>query len=495
MVNALQGMTYIQQQGELGRQRGQERFVNRLAPQILAGDPAAFQQAAAVDPAAAQTLQSAGDGQLRRMRGFVQFIDNARSTGDPAKISAALRAAGPYLAPMLGDRPPPTEWTPDMDAGWETLKARIAGADAGTAGNTVQSQKVGADGFIYNTMRDGTIVNTGVQADRQMWFRDHPGMAPELVGKDGVVRPVGQGAAPAGMPAAPGSAAAPLPQGGSQAYVDDALALANQMIAAGIPAEQVDAFVRARMNPDPAAAAAAPMVAPVAQARPSEAQTAAATEAARLGVQMQYAPAQAALETQAAVDRAARLAPIETAAAVERQQAEAGVAAQTEQAKKQREQSTVFAQYQAAISGLRQGLANATTGPIAGRLPALTADAQIAEGSVAALAPVLKQLFRAAGEGTFTDRDQALLLEMVPTRTDLPAAREAKLQNIDNIVRAKLGQGGMYGAAPPDGPPTGNQFQNTSRVVDGPAAAPVRRARNPQTGQVLVLRNGQWVPE
>ena len=28
-----------------------------------------------------------------------------------------------------------------------------------------------------------------------------------------------------------------------------------------------------------------------------------------------------------------------------------------------------------------------------------------------------------------------------------------------------------------------------------PPAAPVRRARNPQTGEVLVLRNGRWEAE
>lgn len=156
---------------------------------------------------------------------------------------------------------------------------------------------------------------------------------------------------------------------------------------------------------------------------------------------MAYLPQRQAIETQGAIERTRGT-----------EQAKAEIERGAEQQKRQREQGQVFAQYQAAISGLRSGLANSATGPLAGRLPAITANQQIAEGSVAALAPVLKQLFRAAGEGTFTDRDQALLLEMVPTRTDLPAAREAKLQNIDNIVRAKLGQGGIYGAAPADAP-------------------------------------------
>lgn len=95
--------------------------------------------------------------------------------------------------------------------------------------------------------------------------------------------------------------------------------------------------------------------------------------------------------------------------------------------------------YVAARNGLLTGLSGSETGPVAGRLPAVTSGAQTAEGGVSAMAPVLKQIFRVAGEGTFTDKDQQLLLEMVPTRKDTPAAREAKIRNIDNIISAKLG--------------------------------------------------------
>lgn len=96
-------------------------------------------------------------------------------------------------------------------------------------------------------------------------------------------------------------------------------------------------------------------------------------------------------------------------------------------------------QYVAARDGLLNGLGRASTGPVVGMLPAMSTDAQIAEGGVAAMAPVLKQLFRAAGEGTFTDKDQELLLAMVPTRKDSPEARAEKMANIDRIVAAKLG--------------------------------------------------------
>ena len=98
-------------------------------------------------------------------------------------------------------------------------------------------------------------------------------------------------------------------------------------------------------------------------------------------------------------------------------------------------------QWVEARKGLEAGLGRTETGPLVGRIPAFTTDQQIAEGSVAATAPILKQIFRIAGEGTFTDKDQELLMRMVPTRTDTEEARKAKIENIDRIVRAKLGGG------------------------------------------------------
>lgn len=95
--------------------------------------------------------------------------------------------------------------------------------------------------------------------------------------------------------------------------------------------------------------------------------------------------------------------------------------------------------FQKAIGNVEAAFKNTETGPIIGRLPAYTAEQQIAEGAVAATAPILKQMFRAAGEGVFTDRDQALLLDMAPQRSDRPEAATAKIQAIKDIVAAKLG--------------------------------------------------------
>lgn len=101
--------------------------------------------------------------------------------------------------------------------------------------------------------------------------------------------------------------------------------------------------------------------------------------------------------------------------------------------------SRVYGTYQTAMRAVSDALSHTTTGPIAGRMPAFSAEQQIAEGAVAAIAPILKQLFRAAGEGVFTDRDQQLLLDMVPTRTDRQQAKDAKITNINAIVASKLG--------------------------------------------------------
>ena len=96
--------------------------------------------------------------------------------------------------------------------------------------------------------------------------------------------------------------------------------------------------------------------------------------------------------------------------------------------------------YATARDGLLDGLEGTdATGPFVGRIPATTSAAQIADGGVAAMAPILKGLFRSAGEGTFTDKDQELLMGMVPTRNDRPDARAAKIANIDRIVSAKMG--------------------------------------------------------
>ena len=108
---------------------------------------------------------------------------------------------------------------------------------------------------------------------------------------------------------------------------------------------------------------------------------------------------------------------------------------------KAKQNAIALSVYESGIGNLQRSLEGTVTGPVVGSLPAMTSSAQMAEGAVAAMAPILKEIFRVSGEGTFTDKDQELLLGMIPKRTTLPEARTAQLQAIDAIVRAKLGAG------------------------------------------------------
>jgi hypothetical protein len=108
-----------------------------------------------------------------------------------------------------------------------------------------------------------------------------------------------------------------------------------------------------------------------------------------------------------------------------------------------RKNNRAFETFNVAMSGLQSGLEGTSTGYVQGKLPTFTESQQVAEGAISAMAPILKDLFRGAGEGAFTNYDQELLLKMVPTRSDQAGARAAKINNINAIVQAKLGmQGG-----------------------------------------------------
>lgn len=156
----------------------------------------------------------------------------------------------------------------------------------------------------------------------------------------------------------------------------------------------------------------------------------------------------------------------------------------TKEAGEQKSNEIALNVYETAMSGLIEGLGETVTGPIVGRLPAFTANQQIAEGAVAAMAPILKQMFRSAGEGTFTDKDQELLLDMVPTRKDEPEARQSKINNIDAIIRAKLGQ-------LPSGQPVVPR-ETPATQIPAQQIQEGQTATNLQTGEKLIFRGGQW---
>lgn len=149
---------------------------------------------------------------------------------------------------------------------------------------------------------------------------------------------------------------------------------------------------------------------------------------------------------------------IEAAVTAAKEAAKASV----EQAGAERDNQTAWNVYQSGIESLSSALGGTETGPFVGLVPAITANQQIAEGAVSVMAPVLKQMFRSSGEGTFTDKDQELLLRMIPTRSDLPEARQAKLAGIDAIVRAKLNIGQTQATQPSEQAPVQTAPQQPS---------------------------------
>jgi len=94
--------------------------------------------------------------------------------------------------------------------------------------------------------------------------------------------------------------------------------------------------------------------------------------------------------------------------------------------------------YNIAIAEFRTAMGDTSKGPFVGLLPAITSGQQTAEAAAAVMAPILKNIFREAGEGTFTEGDQKILMDMLPKRTDKPEVVKFKFMMIDKIVQTKL---------------------------------------------------------
>ena len=157
--------------------------------------------------------------------------------------------------------------------------------------------------------------------------------------------------------------------------------------------------------------------------------------------------ASTAAETAASVEFAKQTAALQAQLGLKPQVAAATVAAENEakvladEAQAEKSNTKAWSVYDSAMSNLAKAMGQTSTGVFSGFLPAVTSNQQIAEGAIAVMAPVLKDMFRSAGEGTFTDADQRMLIKMIPTRSDSPEARIEKIRAIDEIVRAKLGMG------------------------------------------------------
>lgn len=123
------------------------------------------------------------------------------------------------------------------------------------------------------------------------------------------------------------------------------------------------------------------------------------------------------------------------------QQEAAKITEQTAQKQKDNEakNSRAFQSYQQAAASVKALSPNAGSGAF-GLAPAVFADDRLFDGAIAILRPAIKDVVRGAGEGTFSEGDQAVIDKMMPTRTDSPQVRMAKMQMLDNYIMNQLGQ-------------------------------------------------------
>ena len=129
IVNALrQGQQYGMQLKQQQQQIADQNALRDLAPKIIGGDPNAYSQAAAINPEQAGQYQQAGDGQLRRLKGAIDYFDKGLQSGDDRLIQARFREIAPFLSSMTG-KPAPEMYTPDMLPAFEQVKTKIAMAD------------------------------------------------------------------------------------------------------------------------------------------------------------------------------------------------------------------------------------------------------------------------------------------------------------------------------------------------------------------------------
>jgi hypothetical protein len=247
ILNPMEVGAYVQQGFDKGRERGEGMYLNRLMGEAYTAPDAAARTSALQKLAKTHGQQAIAADSMFQQRDADQQARRRELLTQRAGILAAMpvaqrAAAWPSVKADLVAQDPAMASLPDVydDAQFGPVIQRLAGQGSGD----VFAQKVGADGFIYNAMRDGRMVNTGIKADRQMWFANNPGVDPYLVSKDGSVNVLGGGQPPPAREAAP----SPLANSGGDPKADSIMKAANAMIAAGVPEAQVDAFIQQSMQ-------------------------------------------------------------------------------------------------------------------------------------------------------------------------------------------------------------------------------------------------------
>jgi hypothetical protein len=448
-----------------GDDRGRRSKLAELSSQAFAA-PAEQQsqlvgQAIGVDPDAGFGLNKALQGnEDHRKEQLANLAKGWKQIPREQKQAYYERFVAPAVSSMgFGDLGQYNET--EVDGIANQILAAYGQADAGA--NSVQSRFVGDDGMVYAMMRDGTPVNTGIKADRQMWLRDHAGQSPHLVGKNGEVIPVGggqgdpvQGASgmpfqidPQGMPPAVVQA---IQSGEQQAGNRPWTANTPDIVGGRAPIPQ-DAYDRVLGGGRSRGGGGL--------ARPSEAQTAAEVERAKQRAQLEALPIELGLRTDAAVDQAVRTEAGKTAV----EKAAAAPAA--------------IATLQTSIDSIDSLLNDPDLGSIVGfssMNPLNQVPGTKARGLIARADQIAGQSFLAAfnqlkGGGAITEREGEAATKAMARldRSQSEADYKAALRELKSALTPAM---------------TRLKQQAAGAAPTVPGTAPVRRKYNPATGRL-----------
>lgn len=122
-------------------------------------------------------------------------------------------------------------------------------------------------------------------------------------------------------------------------------------------------------------------------------------------------------------------------------QAQSDVKTEAEARLKKAENTKQYAMYKSSTNALSDAyskLSTAEWGPVAGNLPAATAEAQAFDSNQALVFPQIRAVFRIAGEGSSSDQESAALKAMIPTRALKPAVFKRQQELLDRTIQAKL---------------------------------------------------------
>lgn len=232
--NFQRGMQLGQEQRQKRIQEEERQQLRNLAPKIMQGDPSAYTQAATISPEAANTYQDSGDRNYRRVTNVARLMREAINTNNPQAKQHAFSQIRPFLSELAGGRPVPETWDDSLLSGFEQFEARVQQAQQP---NQQQRNLVVSPGSaIVNPETAEEIYARPFAPSRPVWdsTRGVWVPSPDLSGG-------GSGGAPAVGP--------------NRNDMEADIALANDMIAAGIPEAQVDSFIRSRGQRAPQAAA------------------------------------------------------------------------------------------------------------------------------------------------------------------------------------------------------------------------------------------------